>query len=233
MMKSLIETQRTEVDGVPTFWAATYGPFTGVVVFRVGTSDETLPTRGITHLVEHLALWPLGGRQRYEFDASVDGLFTTFWARGTEDEAVSFFHETLSTLSDLPLERVELEKRVLRTEAEGWSGAVVPMMLDCRFGAEGHGLRNYDEFGLSRIDEAEIASWAKERLTRENAALWLSAHRHRGSSSICPQGSECRRSSPNRYRASCTRPGIAGGQAASQSVCSGATGLISPRGSSS
>ena len=46
------------VDGLSTYWVANGGPFRAVLVFRVGQADETLPTRGICHLVEHLAIEP-------------------------------------------------------------------------------------------------------------------------------------------------------------------------------
>jgi hypothetical protein len=46
------------VDGVSTYWVATGGPFRAVLAFRVGAADETLPIRGICHLVEHLAIEP-------------------------------------------------------------------------------------------------------------------------------------------------------------------------------
>ena len=51
---------RTEVDGVPVFWADGPGNAVGQLVFRVGQADEPLPLRGMTHLIEHLALASLG-----------------------------------------------------------------------------------------------------------------------------------------------------------------------------
>ena len=48
---------RTTIDGIPVILAPGRDPrVTAGLAFRVGWADETLPTRGITHLVEHLAL---------------------------------------------------------------------------------------------------------------------------------------------------------------------------------
>ena len=57
-----MKVTRTEIDGVPTFWASggnTDG-YRVALLFRVGQSDETLARSGITHLVEHLALHRVG-----------------------------------------------------------------------------------------------------------------------------------------------------------------------------
>ena len=51
----------TVIDGVPTIFAPGRGNLmTAGLVFRVGWADESLATRGITHLIEHLALFGLG-----------------------------------------------------------------------------------------------------------------------------------------------------------------------------
>lgn len=49
---------RSEIDGIPTFSIDGPRPFTAILSFRVGSYDERLPIRGITHLTEHLALYP-------------------------------------------------------------------------------------------------------------------------------------------------------------------------------
>src|SRR6185503_10099087 len=46
------------VDGLSTYWVEGGGAFRAVLAFRIGMADETLPTRGICHLVEHLAIEP-------------------------------------------------------------------------------------------------------------------------------------------------------------------------------
>jgi hypothetical protein len=59
----LIEIERGEVGGVPAYWPEGAGaPHRVALGCRVGYADETLPEHGITHLVEHLALFTLGRR---------------------------------------------------------------------------------------------------------------------------------------------------------------------------
>jgi len=54
-------------DGVPVVWSALDGPVHARLTFRVGTCDEALTQRGITHIVEHLALSGLGS-QAYQYN---------------------------------------------------------------------------------------------------------------------------------------------------------------------
>lgn len=58
------------VDGVPVVFADVPGPQRAGLVFRVGWSDEQIPLRGATHLVEHLSLSALG-QQAYSFNGMV------------------------------------------------------------------------------------------------------------------------------------------------------------------
>ena len=51
--------RREERCGNPYMWAETPPPARAALMFRVGVIDETLPTSGITHLIEHLALHEL------------------------------------------------------------------------------------------------------------------------------------------------------------------------------
>ncbi|HEY6743325.1 MAG TPA: hypothetical protein VI110_13280, partial [Lapillicoccus sp.] len=45
------------IDGVQTYWVDTGRPtLTASLTFRQGQVDESLPKRGWTHLIEHLAL---------------------------------------------------------------------------------------------------------------------------------------------------------------------------------
>ena len=55
-----MEFERSSVDGVPVFWTESGDEMLAGLVFRVGRADESLARGGITHLVEHLALYPLG-----------------------------------------------------------------------------------------------------------------------------------------------------------------------------
>jgi hypothetical protein len=143
-------------------------------MFRVGKADETALTHGMTHLVEHLALYGLGASQPYAFNGLVDGIRTIFHATGSPEEVTSFLHRTCTALAALPLERTHAESQVLRTEAAGRVAGPVDALLWYRFGSTGHGLPNLREFALESPDRVAVRSWAAERFTAENAAVWFS-----------------------------------------------------------
>jgi secreted Zn-dependent insulinase-like peptidase len=76
-VNSVIE--RGVVDGVTTLRSnGVAGRHLAALTFRVGRFDETLPTAGITHMVEHLTL-SRHQEAGYKFNASVSGRHTTFY----------------------------------------------------------------------------------------------------------------------------------------------------------
>lgn len=163
---------RTEVDGVPTIWSPAPGPLTAALVFRVGRADERPIDGGITHLVEHLAMAPLG-QPRYEHNAFVEGNRTVFFASGSPVEVTAFLGSVTRSLADLPLDRLDMEREVLRREADGRDGSALEAHRHIRFGFIAHGLIGQPEFGLARLEADRIAGWSKYAFTSGNAALWL------------------------------------------------------------
>lgn len=126
--------QRTEqVDGVPVVVVEAAGPSRCALIFRVGRADETLPTSGITHLVEHLAMHAVG-RTRYDTNAFVDPLRTVFHATGTPEQLTSFLQTVTGALAELPLHRLDGERRIVQTEAAGRGRGPYDEMLTFRFG---------------------------------------------------------------------------------------------------
>jgi hypothetical protein len=79
-----VPIHRTEVDGIPCFWADLPEEFEARLSFRVGAYDETLATRGATHLIEHLAISDTSFVP-WDYSAWVSGLFTTFSIVGTTE----------------------------------------------------------------------------------------------------------------------------------------------------
>jgi hypothetical protein len=164
------------VDGVPVFWipdTASDDEYAAGLVFRVGRVDETLATSGITHLIEHLALHPFGADDSKHANGYTEALTTTFVTRGSADEITSFFHTVTAGLRELPAERIEHEKRVLRAEGAGSRLSKSELILRHRYGAEGFGLLSFPEMGLDAARPGELAAWVKRGFTRGNAALWL------------------------------------------------------------
>jgi zinc protease len=159
-----------DIDGIPAVAAKRAGPLTAGLVFRVGRADETLATAGITHLVEHLALHRFGLGD-YHFNGATAPDHTYFEMQGSEPEVVSFLEGVCASLGSLPMDRLETEKSILRTEEAGRGGG--GSLFRHRYGAQGYGLVDYLELGVPRLRPAEIAHWARTWFTRENAALWV------------------------------------------------------------
>lgn len=166
--------RRDEVDGIPAYWAeAPSGPpFVGAVVFRAGRVDEKVPTSGITHLVEHLAL-PARVPGATQFNGFVDLTTTVFWASGERAAVLRFLSELFETLGNLPVARIDRERSILWTEASGRQHGAVDTSLMLRYGARGPGLAWESEYGLSWLGAKEVSAWARERFTRGNCALYF------------------------------------------------------------
>lgn len=170
-----IVPNRVEVDGVPVFWLPKPGPTTATLVFRVGYVDEPLPLRGITHLVEHLALHFKSHESNwYQSNGHVARFETIFHVTGSPDEVKSFLAGVTSSLADLPAERIELEKTVLLAEERNHPRHSTKLIVSRRFGATGPGVEDYIEFGLRWLGPEAVARWCNERFNASNAAVWVS-----------------------------------------------------------
>jgi predicted Zn-dependent peptidase len=164
--------RETDVDGVHTLIAPVTGPMRAGLVFRVGIADETLSRRGITHLVEHLALYR-HGLADYHFNGATGSTATQFFMQGTEDDLVAFINGVCDSLAEPPMERLATEKEILRTEERTRGTGVNHDMALWRHGARTYGLASYPEWGLSAITEDEVRAWTQTWFTRENAVLWI------------------------------------------------------------
>ncbi len=145
-----------------------------MLMFRVGRFDETLPTSGITHLVEHLALSELAAA-KYQLNGEVSGRFTTFLMESASPPDVADFVAAVcqGLAADHPA-RLEQEKRVLRTEAasRGGSGALGTCLIE-RYGATGPGLAGYEEFGLRTLGWDQVVAWRCRWFVAGNAVLCI------------------------------------------------------------
>ena len=184
--------RRTEVSGIPCFWADAPAPFTATLVFRVGRADETLPTAGITHLAEHI-LMPATPPRELERNARVENIFAVFWASGSPTQALRFLESLTELIADPPLHRLETERSILRTEAASSGPHPVNASMALRYGAAAHGLMGFEELGLNTVGSEDVARWIGEYITRENASLWLTGEPPRDLALALPSG---RRRSP-------------------------------------
>ncbi|MGW2616120.1 M16 family metallopeptidase [Streptomyces sp. NPDC001500] len=167
----------TTVDGIPTLHAPASGnEITAGLFFRVGRADETLATAGVTHLVEHLALHRLGLSDLH-YNGATANAYTLFHVTGREEEVVEYLNSVCAGLRDLPMQRLETEKEILRTEAAGRGGGPQQQMPLWRYGAQGYGLSSYTELGTWGLTPDQVRSWAETRFTRDNAVLWITSDR--------------------------------------------------------
>lgn len=163
----------TETDGIPTLFAQAAGPMRAGLVFRVGIADETLARTGITHLVEHLALHRQGLAD-YHFNGATKAAFTHFHVEGAEHEVVAYLQGVCDSLTALPMERLETEKEILRTEEVKRELPLLPLW---RYGAQGYGLVSYPEWGVRNLGPQEVEDWARTWFTQGNAVLWVAGER--------------------------------------------------------
>ena len=90
---------------MPVHFAELPGAFSAALMFRTGRSDEPLGCCGISHLVEHLALYALR-HPAHPYNGFVDLTRTVFFASGTRDEVAAFLRDVAAALADLPLDRL-------------------------------------------------------------------------------------------------------------------------------
>jgi zinc protease len=164
--------QRLDLGELPVFYEKGPGPAIASLTFRVGIADEQPAQRGITHLVEHLALFPLGQRE-YPYNGFVDLLHCTFFAQGTRDELEAFLADVASGLASLQLDRLDAEKRILTQESAAAGPDIVAQLLSHRFGMRAHGALDLKELGLRWLDPETVDEWRREWFTAGNAALWV------------------------------------------------------------
>jgi zinc protease len=142
------------------------------LLFRVGRADETLARSGITHLIEHLALHR-HGLTDYHSNGATGMLETHFYVQGSDDDIVAFLTGVCDSLFELPLDRLETEKAILRTEEAGRGRGANNELPLWRYGAQGYGLISYPEWGLDQLHPEDVRQWTQTWFTRENAALWI------------------------------------------------------------
>lgn len=146
------------------------GRTTFELLFRVGSADEALPTRGTTHLLEHLAL-----EDRLHDDRLggwTSRLITGFWTEASPEDAGTLLAELICAIVDPPAANLDRERLVLEREAEldgAWAG---DWLLRMRYGAAGAGLEGYTDFGLRSATPSALREWAAINCTGANAVGW-------------------------------------------------------------
>jgi zinc protease len=169
------EVRQTVMNGIPVLLCpASSGSrqYAGIT-FRVGTADEPLAHAGMTHLIEHLALYRLGVSDAHR-NGGTSAIVTHFRMQGSASEAVEFIHSVCTSLHELPFERLATEKSILYTEASHHGPGLARELAASRYGARGYGIAGYGELGLPAITPDDLREWASTYFTRDNAVLWFS-----------------------------------------------------------
>jgi zinc protease len=140
--------------------------------FRVGSADEPLPLRGVSHLIEHLVLSPFG-QPAFRLNGQVGASTTTFEADGTREEILGFVRDVARRLADLPLDRLQEEKHVLAVEDMNYSAGACASMLNMRSGGDAYGRSAQRQIGLHALTAETLTAWRDEWFTRGNLAIWM------------------------------------------------------------
>ena len=176
-----------EIDGVPTAWSRVPGPLRAGLFLRVGYADETLVTSGVSHLLEHLALFGFS-RPGDHSNGQVEATTTLFHCTGDDATVVDFLRDVTRQLVSPPTERLEDERGVLRTEAASRGPSAEGALLTWRYGARTYGLAGQQELGLEHLTAEDLLAWSVRYATTGNAALWLSGPPPAGLALSLPPG---------------------------------------------
>ncbi|AEV81761.1 peptidase [Actinoplanes sp. SE50] len=161
-----------EIGGIPALLAPATGPMHAGLVFRVGHADEPLAKRGITHLIEHLALFSFGVAD-YHYNGATGVEYTYFHMQGAEADIVTFLNGVCAGLRELPMSRLPVEKEILRTEENGRGESPAGPLGLWRHGARDYGMPAFPEWGLTGLTPDDLRDWVARWFTAENAALWI------------------------------------------------------------
>lgn len=168
----LHELHVTEVDGIPTVWAEAPGPLVGGLLIRVGHVDETLPLRGHSHMLEHLALFRLD-RPGEHSNGQVDATTMLLHSSGSPEDVSAFLTRAARQLKEPPMSRLVAEKGVLRAEGSQRRAHAFAELQVWRWGMQDYGLESAEELGLEAMTPESILAWSQRFVSRENAVLWF------------------------------------------------------------
>jgi hypothetical protein len=170
-----MSVRETEVGGLPTLHAVRDDDECAAgLVFRVGGADENLAVRGVTHLVEHLAL-RAAGVEAVHRRAGLDDVVTGFSASGSPEHVAGVLNDVCGALRRPPLEHLEEEREALHAEELARTDGATRVAAMMRWGATGRGLASYPEVGLGGLDDDIVGIWSSAAFTRANVVVWVSA----------------------------------------------------------
>lgn len=167
------EIHRTEIDGVPTFWADLPGPYRAQLDFGVGMRDEPPHLMGVTHLVEHLVFRSTGDvLLAHNGGTEVDHTWFSAW--GCRDDVVDVVVRLAESMRDAAWTAadLDLEKRIIEVET-GAGPAPARGVTTVRLGLGAEGNADAGAPTTLAVTLPETLEWARRWFVRQNASLWL------------------------------------------------------------
>lgn len=165
---------RTDHNGIESYWLDQPGLCTGTLLFGVGFRDESAALAGITHLIEHVVLRKVKPAT-VPHGASVNTNTTEFHAAGKPEAVAKFLNAVAATLSGfsrtLSEQDLALEKASIQAESPHDFHQVSAGLLTYRFGTHGPGTGQIGAPGTTGLSMDETIDWAKQWFTSANAAL--------------------------------------------------------------
>ena len=171
-----------QIGGVDAVWSDTDTDNMLTLRFRVGQADETLATRGFTHLAEHLALRDFEAAT-YPYNGGTGQTVTSFMALTSAANQVDFARtvcERLTAIADGTMDESVIlhEAKVLKAEARQRQPGIVGALSSELFGAQGLGLFAHDELGLIDIPVSLFRQWVGRVFTKQNAVAAIHNEPH-------------------------------------------------------
>ncbi|GAA1928185.1 hypothetical protein GCM10009775_20320 [Microbacterium aoyamense] len=165
-----------DVAGVPAFVVHTPDPLAGQLIFGVGLRDETAPTAGTAHLIEHLVMSRVG-KVSIPHNARTDDETISFFAQGAPDKVADFLSRVsraIVSLHEVTDDDVAEQRRIIAAElGEDDELPGRGALLD-RFGAQSLGLLDVGTPGHRSITREQALAFADAWLHTGNAVLVFS-----------------------------------------------------------
>ena len=165
-----VETRECELDGVRVLhFPDDSGRAEATLIFGVGARDETLPTLGTLHALEHAIMTGVR-RTPIEIDATVRVSTTQFTAAGSPHLVGSFLTGVCRGLADPPLDRLAHEAQILEAELDGDDSATSPAAV-YRYGFRDLGILDGPGPSPSRVRADAVRDAATRWFVAANALL--------------------------------------------------------------
>lgn len=168
---------RSTIDDVTTLFSPIGGRTRATLSFRVGTADEPLHLRGISHLIGHLASAAADQDDAacpVTVSASTLSMHFVGNALAVANEIGAVCH-WITTASGARADERALERAKAAARADQRIHAPEHLiLLRHRYGPRGWAAGGYREHALDALTADDVRSWVAEHLNAQNAVLALS-----------------------------------------------------------